>query len=112
MQSSSQIPPYFQPATLPEALLELHEALVQSGGGPARRQAALDIIREYFKFFGPTGVRPEMWRLLAGALSAKHIPGLKKGVERQNLLFFYEFTLMMVDAVGVISDELGEMSDG
>lgn len=26
-------PSYFQPATLPEALLELHEALIQSGGG-------------------------------------------------------------------------------
>lgn len=36
--------------------------------------------------------------------SAKHIPRLKKGVERQNLLFFYEFTLMLADAAGVINE--------
>jgi hypothetical protein len=46
-----------------------------------------------------------------GGAERQTYAGDEKGVERQNLLFFYEFTLVMVDAVGVMSDELGEMSE-
>ena len=39
---------YKKPVVLPEIIQELHEALVNASSGPASRQAALAIIKEYF----------------------------------------------------------------
>lgn len=90
---------YFKPAILPEQMIELHEALVNANSGPAERQAAIAIIKEYFNFFGPTGMRADMWTLLSGALGNSEMVTLQDATQRHNLLFFYEFTLMMMDAV-------------
>lgn len=89
----------YRPVILPEAILELHEALVKARSAPACRQAALAIIDEYFYCFSRTDMRQDMWTLLSGALSCKYIQKMKKSVHRQNLLFFYEFTLVLMDAV-------------
>lgn len=85
----------FRPAALPQTLLELHEALRQQ----PTPQAAWDIVKEYFFFFGTEGVQADMWQMLSGTLTNKEMPNLKKAVDRHNLIFFYEFTLMFIDAV-------------
>lgn len=86
----------FRPATLPQALFELYQNLEQH----QTSEAAWAIVKEYFFFFGSgAGVRDDMWQLLSGTLTNKEIPNLKKAVDRHNLIFFYEFTLMFIDAV-------------
>ncbi len=104
MQSSSVLAEPFQPATLPPALMALHEALANARNAPARRQAAMAIIKEYFSYFGPTGMRADMWQLLVAALTNDNMPGLNQPTGLSNLLFFYEFTLMMVDAAAVMNE--------
>lgn len=103
MQSSSVLAEPFQPATLPPALMALHDALANAGNDTARRQVAMAIIKEYFSYFGPTGMRTDMWQLLAATLTNDLMPVFKEAQQCSNLLFFYEFTLMMMDAVLVIS---------
>lgn len=95
---------FFQPATLPAPLIKLYEALADAPNDQSRHQAALAIIHEYFSFFGPTGMRQDMWQLLSTALCNKQSTKLKKASNRRNLLFFYEFTLLLVDAVFVIGN--------
>lgn len=97
--------PYFKPSVLPEQMIELHEALVNASSGPAERQAALAIIKEYYNFFGATDMRADMWTLLSGALGNSEMVTLQDATQRHNLLFFYEFTLMMMDAVWRVYDE-------
>jgi hypothetical protein len=92
---------YFQPATLPQALVQLQEALANANNESSRREAALDIIHQYYSHFGPAGMRAEMWKLLAGALGNKP---RKKDRHGQNLFFFYEFTLMLMDAGWVVNE--------
>lgn len=105
-------PQFFQPACLPEALLELYEALVNASGKPASRQAALAIVQEYYNFFGAADMRKDMWLLLTASLGSSNIDSLKKAGNRHNLLFFYEFTLLLFDAVYTLhaSDRFGTMS--
>ncbi|MBC7937969.1 MAG: hypothetical protein H7Y86_21690 [Rhizobacter sp.] len=93
----------FKPATLPETLMELHEALAKANNDSSRREAAIKIIHEYFNCFGRTGMRHDLWQMLTGTLGNKHMPKFKKGSQRNNLFFFYEFTLMLIDASYVIN---------
>jgi predicted benzoate:H+ symporter BenE len=79
---------YFQPASLPEALMKLQEALANANNESSRREAALDIIHEYFSYFGTAGIRAEMWKLLTGTLGNKQMKPWKKGQHGQNLFLF------------------------
>lgn len=95
----NQQPPLFKPAILPQVLKELHEALATVQGEPAQRQAALAVVKEYFSLFSPPALRQDMWLLLSAALSSTEVAQLEDGIQRYNLIFFYEFTLLMMDAV-------------
>jgi hypothetical protein len=97
MIPQQQKPALYKPAILPEVLKELHEALVTVQGKPAQRQAALAVLKEYFSLFNPPGLRQDMWLLLAAALSSTEVAQLEDGIQRYNLIFFYEFTLLMMD---------------
>lgn len=93
---------YFKPTILPEQMIEMHEALVSASSEPSERKAALAIIEEYYNFFGRTGMRPDMWLLLTGALGNYEMRILNDPTQRHNLLFFYEFTLIMMDATWIV----------
>ncbi len=103
---------FFQPATLPTPLMKLYEALADAPNDQSRHQAAFAIIHEYFSFFGPTGMRHDMWLLLSTALCNKQSTALQKANNRRNLLFFYEFTLLLVDAVFVIGNTSTIQTEG
>ncbi len=104
-------PCFFQPACLPQVLMQYAEALAtaSAGNNDARQSAALAIIQEYYSFFGATGMRQDMWHLLTGALCGNNTESL---VHSHNLLFFYEFTLLLFDAVYALhgGDRFGTMS--
>lgn len=103
---------FFQPACLPQALIQFAEALAAAGSNDARQSAALAIIHEYYSFFGPTGMRHDMWLLLTAALGSSNIDSLADNSNRRNLLFFYEFTLLLSDAVYTLhgGNRFGTMS--
>ena len=103
-------PRLFKPATLPAALQQLHQALAKAGNEGSRREAALAIIHEYYSFFGSTGVRQDMWHLLSGTLCEEQ-GLLKESEERAYQLFFYEFTLMLLDA-GYVIHEVTKEDEG
>lgn len=91
--------PPFQPASLPANLMDLYQALAKARNNSSQREAAIHIIHAYFKHYGPTGMRPALWQLLSGAMGQ----GLfKKKGKRRELLLFYEFTLLLIDAASVI----------
>lgn len=59
----------------------------------------MDIIKEYYSCFGATGMRQDMWLLLCGTMGNVQADELADASSRRNLLFFYEFTLLLFDAV-------------
>ena len=95
MQKAICAAPPFVPAALPELLLVLQEKL-QDTGSPA---AAWDVVEQYFKCFGLADLRQELWRLLCATLTHPEMPRLQDAAERSNLIFFYEYTLLFIDAV-------------
>jgi hypothetical protein len=96
---------FYKPAVMPAPILNLQEALIHASGEPVARQAALAIVQEYYGFFGCTGMRQDMWLLLSSAMSNNNTSCLATAGERYNLLFFYEFTLVLMDAVYVLHGE-------
>ncbi len=91
--------PFFQPVALPQQLILLFERMQELAAKPSGQKAALAVVQEYYSFFGPAGMRKDMWQLYSAAMCNRHLPGLQESDERYNLLFFYEFTLMLLDAV-------------
>lgn len=96
---TSSLSPF--PAILPETLQELYDNFQQQHNSEAARA----LIQEYFFCFKRETVNKELWRMLAGLLSDPKMPHLKKGVQRHNLLFFYEFTLIFMEAAELLVKE-------
>lgn len=88
-------------AILPQSLQNLYHSFQQQPSPHTARE----LLKEYFACFGRGTVNRELWRMLAGALSDPEMPGLKKGVQRHNLLFFYEFTLIFMEAAELLAKE-------
>ena len=99
MSATITTEPFFQPVALPQQLMNLFEHMQQLAAEPSGHKAALAVVEEYYNFFGPTGMRKDMWLLYSAAMCSRHLPGLQDSDERYNVLFFYEFTLMLLDAV-------------
>lgn len=77
----------FQPATLPELLLQLAEQLKQQSTPAGRQQAAANIIKEYFQCYHIPEVRQFLWQMLAGSLSCDKMERLKKSSQLHELIF-------------------------
>ena len=80
---------------LPETLNNLRQDLVKN----QTKQSAWNIIDEYFSFFGLDDVYHELWVLNAGTLTNDEIQQSKNGIDRDNLIFFFEYTKMFFEAV-------------
>jgi hypothetical protein len=85
-------------STLPLFLVNLHENLATS----RTEESAWTIINEYFRSFELQDVQQELWTLTAGALGNNDIQQFQKGIERSNLIFFYEYTRMFFEAVDIL----------
>lgn len=54
-------------------------------------------MQEYLACFSMGDVQQELWLLLAGSLTNDELP-LQTGMQRHNLIFFCEFTLLFMEA--------------
>lgn len=93
---------FFEPEALPDALLRMHEKLVNAHSKTSARRAASAIVDEYFGFFGATDMRPDMQALLNAAAWYTGKVTSPGAAGQHDQLFFYEFTLIFMDAVYVL----------
>ena len=80
---------------LPETILQLHQHLHEK----QTPKAAWDIIHEYFNFFGVDHVQSELWLLTIGTLTNDEMEKSENGKDRYNLIFFFEYTKIFVEAI-------------
>lgn len=96
---------------LPPHLITLRENLLEQKSP----EAALAIFEEYFHIFPPDEAREELWHLLAGALTSEET-NIKTALDRSNLLFYFEYTRLLLDAAHVLSkaalSETSKSADG
>ncbi len=85
---------------LPQTLNNLRRALAKN----QTKESAWNIIDEYFSFFGLDDVYHELWVLTAGTLTNDEIQQSKNGLDRHNLIFFFEYTKMFFEAVLLLHD--------
>ena len=87
--------------SLPEHLERMKQALLLK----KNKKAAWTVIDEYFHFIGIESIKEELWILTKGAITNDLMDQSKKGVDRHNLIFGYEFLLLFFDAVKVLHDK-------
>jgi hypothetical protein len=87
-------------STLRNYLSDLHQNMSESN----TKVSAWAIIEEYFSFFGKELVTKELWLLLAGALSSDLVDDMDKALKRNDTIFFYEYTILFIDAVHLLTD--------
>lgn len=83
--------------TLPPSVNSLHDSLMQQQD----TEAAWNIVAEYFDCFGAEA-QENLWTFLVGALSSKHLYQAQKAVSRHDMIFFYEYTRVLLDACAVL----------
>lgn len=95
-------------SALPEGIINLREKLESE----ASKTNAWKIIIEYLKFFHVEGVQNDLWLMLVGALTSDETDRLETGRQKHDLIFFYEYTLMFVDAVAVLKEKRDQKGKG
>ena len=95
-------PVFYKPVQLPQLLSGMQQELAHAKGAAARITAAIKIIDEYISFFGGDGMRSDMQQLLSAAIGKPGAQLLSQEAAQQDLVFFYEFTLLYFDAVYVV----------
>jgi hypothetical protein len=83
---------------LPQILINLRQELAAK----QTKESAWNIIDEYFHFFGLDDVHNELWLLTAGTLTNDEMQPSQNGIDRHNLIFFYEYTKMFFEAVHLL----------
>ena len=96
--NSPEYHPLSSMGILPEILKDLRQALVNN----QTKESAWNIIDEYFSFFGLDDIHNELWVLTVGTLTNEEMEQFEKGIERHNLIFFFEYTKMFFEAVQVL----------
>ena len=86
---------------LPETLNNIRQNLTDN----PTKESAWKIITEYFSFFELDEVKDELWVLTAGALGNDDIRQTQKGIDRNDLIFFYEYTKMFFEAVDLLHNK-------
>ncbi|RXK60329.1 hypothetical protein ESA94_07555 [Lacibacter luteus] len=82
-------------STLPQTLRNYKQQLTENPG----KQQLWAIIRDYIRYYSAEGIKEELWMLTIGILSSDHSEEVEKGLDRQNRIFFYEHSLLFIDAV-------------
>jgi len=86
---------------LPGILNKLREDLAEN----QTKKAAWNIIDEYFSFFGLVDIHNELWILTAGTLTNDEMDLSQKGIDRHDLIFFFEYTKMFFEAVNLLHNK-------
>ncbi len=86
---------------LPGILNKLREDLAEN----QTKKAAWNIIDEYFRFFGLVDIHNELWILTAGTFTNEEMGQLQMGIDRHNLIFFFEYTKMFFEAVDLLHNK-------
>ncbi len=104
-------PVFYKPVQLPQILSGLQHELANAKGAADRKAAAIKIIDEYIGFFGADDMRNDMQILLSAATGKPDTQLLSQAAAQQDLIFFYEFTLLYFDAVYVVhgKERFGKM---
>ena len=87
--------------SLPEHLQRMKQALLHK----KNKKAAWTVINEYFHFIGIESIKEELWILTKGTITNDLMDQSKKGADRHNLIFGYEFLLLFFDAVKVLHEK-------
>jgi hypothetical protein len=82
-------------STLPEQ----HRTFKQQLSENPTKQQLWNIIKDFIKFYSAEGIKEELWLLTIGILSSDQIEEVDKGIGRHNRIFFYEHSLLFIDAV-------------
>jgi len=88
-------------STLPGILNKLRQDLAEN----QTKKAAWNIIDEYFSFFGLVDIHNELWVLTAGTLTNDGMEQSQKGIDRHDLIFFFEYTKMFFEAVELLHNK-------
>ena len=83
---------------LPETLSSLHQELTEK----QTKESAWDIIDEYFHSFGLEEIYNELWLLTAGTLTNEETQFSQKAIDRSNVIFFFEYTMLFFEAVQLL----------
>ncbi|HLP38075.1 hypothetical protein [Lacibacter sp.] len=67
-------------------------------GNPSKKEL-WEIIHDFMHVYSAEGVKEELWLLTVGTLSGDHMEQVKDGIRRHNRLFFYEHSILFIDAV-------------
>lgn len=86
--------------SLPDYLEDLKERLLSERS----TTTAWKIVDEYFLFMKPERIKEELWVLTKGAITNDLLESSRKGSDRFNLIFGYEFMMLFVDAVKVLHE--------
>src|SRR5580765_6556042 len=87
---------------LPETLVKLHQELADT----QTTESAWNIVTEYFRFFGLEDVHNELWTITACTLTNNETQRFQKPIDRQNLIFFFEYTKMFLEAVYLLHNKI------
>ena len=69
------------------------------------KKTAWTVINEYFHFIRIESIKEELWILTKGTITNDLMDQSKKGADRHNLIFGYEFLLLFFDAVKVLHEK-------
>lgn len=90
---------FYQPVLLPAALQGMQQALVRARGEAGSHKAAIAILKHYCNTYERSGIQQNLQLLLNGSFCNPQMTALADAAERQNIFLFYEFTMMMMDAL-------------
>jgi hypothetical protein len=93
------VPDLYRPVLLTAELQKMQELLARAKNATASKQAAVAILEKFCSFFDPEHIRSDMQQMLHGCFCNPHLKYLNDADERLNSFFFYEFTLLMMDAL-------------
>ncbi len=84
---------------LPATLQKLQQDLTANPGP----ETASRILAEYFSFFSLPSIHQELWTLTGAALTHEDLHIYNRASTRNDLIFFYEFTRLMIEAAEIIT---------
>lgn len=81
--------------SLPKYLENRKQTLLNKGG----KKAAWDIINEYFQYTTIESIKEELWLLTKSTITNDLVEQAEDGADRHNLIFGYEFLVLLLEAV-------------
>ena len=88
-------------STLPEQ----HRTFKQQLSDNPTKQQLWKIIKDFISFYSAEGIKEELWLLTIGILSSDQMEEVEKGIGRHNRIFFYEHSLLFIDAVNQLHQQ-------